>query len=133
MFEKEAEEYLYDRLDPKAIDSVSEFSNKHIEEAIVSSFKKGAEFGFQECAKSRLNITTISDCPIKDEWHYIKNRDFPVREDYYVIACHSATGNFTDRCQWLNNEWWDADGETKHFINEQVYAWKERSEPPKEI
>ena len=48
MFEKEAEEYLFDRLDPKAIDSVSEFSDKHIEEAIVSSFKDGAEFGYNQ-------------------------------------------------------------------------------------
>lgn len=48
MFDKEAEEYLYDRLDPQAIDSVIEFSNKHIEEAIVSSFKDGAEFGYNK-------------------------------------------------------------------------------------
>lgn len=49
MFEEDTEEYLYDRLDPKAIDSVSEFANKHIEEAIVSSFKDGAEFGYNKC------------------------------------------------------------------------------------
>lgn len=67
MFEKEAEEYLFDRLDPKAIDSVSEFSNKHIEEAVVSSFKDGAEFGYQEGLKAKINATTISDCPIKAE------------------------------------------------------------------
>lgn len=56
MFEKEAEEYLFDRLDPQAIDSVSEFSNKHIEEAIVSSFKEGAEFGYNKAK----------------EWQYVK-------------------------------------------------------------
>ena len=57
MFEKEAEEYLYDRLDPKAIDSVSEFSNKHIEDAIISSYKDGAEFGYNKA----------------NEWHYVKD------------------------------------------------------------
>lgn len=124
MFEKEAEKWVENNL-------------HNTEEDYIKAFKDGAEFGykrgFEECAKARLNVTTISDCPIKDDWHYVKNRDFPVREDYYVIACHSVAGDFTDRCQWLNNEWWDADGETKHFINEKVYAWKEKSEPPEEI
>lgn len=36
-----------------------------------AGFYCGAEFGykagFKDCAKSRLNVTTISDCPIKDE------------------------------------------------------------------
>ena len=27
----------------------------------------GYHKGFKDCAKSRLNVTTISDCPIKDE------------------------------------------------------------------
>ena len=27
----------------------------------------GYNEGFKDCAKSRLNVTTISDCPIKDE------------------------------------------------------------------
>lgn len=132
MFEKEAEEYQirkhHQRLYGHKLVVMKELN---------TTFKDGAELGykkgFEECAKARLNTTTISDCPIKDEWHYVKNKDFPVKEDYYVIACHSATGDFTDRCQWLNNEWWDADGETKHFINEKVYAWKEKSEPPEEI
>jgi hypothetical protein len=57
MFEKEAKEY--------AIDAPPPFS------VAREAFQKGAEFGyhegFKDCAKSRLNVTTISDCPIKDE------------------------------------------------------------------
>lgn len=34
---------------------------------IEEAYQKGAEFGFQECAKSRLNVTSISDCPIKED------------------------------------------------------------------
>jgi hypothetical protein len=30
-------------------------------------FIDGYHEGFKDCAKSRLNVTTISDCPIKDE------------------------------------------------------------------
>lgn len=37
----EAQEYLYDRLDPQAIDSISTFADTHIEEVIVASFKAG--------------------------------------------------------------------------------------------
>ena len=29
--------------------------------------KAGYHEGFKSCAKARLNVTTISDCPIKDE------------------------------------------------------------------
>ena len=38
---------------------------------VTKAFRDGAEFGyhegFKDCAKSRLNVTTISDCPSKDE------------------------------------------------------------------
>ena len=112
MFEKEAE---------KSFEKIAYIGNTKLPNGInkvsyLKGFQDGAEFGYNKA----------------NEWHFIKNRDFPVREDYYVIACHSATGDFTDRCQWLNNEWWSADGEVKHFINEKVYAWKEKSQPPKE-
>ena len=36
------------------------------------AFVSGANFGFQKCAKSRLNITTISDAPI----------DYAINEKY---------------------------------------------------
>ena len=33
------------------------------EEGLIEGYHEG----FKDCAKSRLNVTTISDCPIKDE------------------------------------------------------------------
>lgn len=70
MFEKEAEEYLFDRLDPKAIDSVSEFSNKSIEAAIVSSFKDGAEFGYnkgkEDVKTTILKLRNCMNCKHRD-------------------------------------------------------------------
>ena len=110
---QEAEEYYNGQYDAW-LEGEDSFA---LEEEIEQAFKDGAEFGYNKA----------------NEWHFLRNRDFPVRDDYYVIACHSVTGDFTDRCQWLNNEWWNADGEVKHFINEKVYAWKEKSQPPKEI
>ena len=83
MFEKEAEEYLYDRLDPQAIDSVSEFSNKHIEEAIVSSFKDGAEFGYNKA----------------NEWHYPSKGEFPKCDEetqlVFYVNCYYEIGGET--------------------------------------
>lgn len=38
-----------------------------IEDAHNNGFIDGYHEGFKDCAKSRLNVTTISDCPIKDE------------------------------------------------------------------
>lgn len=59
MFEKDAEEYA------KGIE------RKASREIVFFAFKDGAEFGYNEgfkaCAKSRLNVTTISDCPNRHE------------------------------------------------------------------
>jgi len=36
-------------------------------DVLEKAFYEGIDIGFKTCAKSRLNVTTISDCPIKDE------------------------------------------------------------------
>ena len=66
MFEKEAEEYQIRKHHQRL------YGHKPIVmKELNTTFKDGAEFGynegFKDCAKSRLNVTTISDCPIKDE------------------------------------------------------------------
>lgn len=45
----------------------------------------GYHEGFKDCAKARLNVTTISDCPIKDEWHYVEYEDLPMEEKEYLV------------------------------------------------
>ena len=56
------------------------------EEATIHdvAFQEGTKLGFQLCAKSRLNTTTISDCPIKDEWSYVNNK-LPKKGEYIWI------------------------------------------------
>lgn len=74
MFEKDAEEF---------VDSKKSFwrQGRTCIDSVRQAFQKGAEFGynegFKDCAKARLNVTTISDCPIKDEWHYLEDGKFP--------------------------------------------------------
>ena len=62
MFEKEAEEYA-------VVDLPDGYTKVDYQKKV--DWQKGAEFGynegFKDCAKSRLNVTTNSDCPIKDE------------------------------------------------------------------
>ena len=60
MFEKEAEDFA---------DSKKSFwrQGKTCIESVIQAYQKGAEFGFQKGIKARINTTTISDCPIKDE------------------------------------------------------------------
>lgn len=71
MFEAEAEEYF----------EKNKFYSKETGTICLKNpldaFKDGAEFGFQKGIKARINTTTISDCPIKDEWHKVADSDLP--------------------------------------------------------
>ncbi len=86
MFEKEAEEWVKENMDCCKTDNSVNQSIPYFggEERCIarSAFKDGAELGFQKGLKAKLNFTTISDCPIKDEWHYVKDGDLPKDEDW---------------------------------------------------
>ena len=67
-----------------------------IEDAHNNGFIDGYHEGFKDCAKSRLNVTTISDCPIKDDWHYVKDGEYP--KDESKVLC--ILGDFeNDNCE----------------------------------
>ena len=67
-----------------------------IEDAHNNGFIDGYHEGFKDCAKSRLNVTTISDCPIKDDWHYVKDGKYP--KDESKVLC--ILGDFeNDNCE----------------------------------
>ena len=55
----------------------------------------GYHEGFKDCAKARLNVTTISDCPIKDEWHDLEKDPTDYPEDAgakLVVIDYGALG-----------------------------------------
>ena len=122
MFEKEAEEAIM----KKYPSSVQGYKNHIID------WKDGAEFGykkgFEECAKARLNVTTISDCPIKDEWHYVKDGDLPKNENR-VWLCFGVD-DYNDG-QFIRGRFWC--GSCGWFDVEEVIAWKEIVLPEEEI
>lgn len=84
MFE-DKKEYKKAKAECKAkITKVIKFWNAEEETIHDVSFKEGAKIGFQLCAKARLNVTTISDCPIKDEWSNVKGK-LPKKGEYIWI------------------------------------------------
>ena len=125
MFEKEAEEYRKENLCKKCHNHCKE-GMCTCAECKTKTYKDGAEFGynkgFKDCAKSRLNVTTISDCPIKEEWH-------DLRKDYIVCyldtACerHTFELSFVD---WFEDKHWiDEDNHNIYGYDEGVIAWCE--------
>ena len=101
----------------------------------------GYHEGFKECAKSRLNVTTISDCPIKDEWHLIQDNcpsaDKLVRvltysneeyicetELYYPSEDEIGYGHAIIYFYELNGDWVDSND---------IKAWCELQPVPKEL
>ena len=108
--------------------------HNHKEIEVVPSreqcFIDGYHEGFKDCAKSRLNVTTISDCPIKDEWHYPSKGEYPKDEKEVLVYMWGSFyigsyKQYTDD----NNTWHFNDFDEE---SEQITAWKEII-PPKEI
>lgn len=107
-----------------------------IEDAHNNGFIDGYHEGFKDCAKSRLNVTTISDCPIKDEWHKQEIEDIYdlIAEDwsikYFICIMKdksrvTAIGNCDEGCngEVSVNLFFDHDDE-KYYLDDIVW-WKE--------
>ena len=124
MFEKEAKDYAIENYETCLYDDLPYANDSRARE---QSFKDGAEFGFKKGVKAKINTTTISDCPIKDEWHYVKDGDLPKDEDYKW--CISSNGIFyVAKYEELFLSW--TNQEHKEVCC--PYAWKEIV-PPRRI
>lgn len=108
------------------------------EEAIHDAgFANGADFGYQKGIKAKINTTTISDCPIKDEWHYVKDGDYPKEyEDLWI--CFITEDDMKDYVRGWYEYDFDNDKHIFKYVNEidtqylkDVYAWQTLV-PPKE-
>ena len=114
MFEKEAEEYAKKLLNP----------------SLAYAFKDGAEFDFQKGIKAKINTTTISDYPVKDEWHYVKDGDYP-KEYKDLWICFITEDSAKDYVRgWYE---YDLDEDEHYFktvntfgtvVIRNVYAWQ---------
>ena len=121
MFEKEAEEYVIKKHHIDKIKLPIDFSLSCEFSDDFTDFQNGAEFGYQKGIKTKVNITTISDCPIKDEWHYMKDGIMPEENQWVLVY----DGSYTV-CNYHSNtpiKWLD------NYENEvyegNIIAWKE--------
>ena len=125
MFEKEAKKWVKENT--RIVEHSASFGDIKVEPSAEKGFQKGAEFGykkgFEECAKARLNVTTISDCPIKDEWHDLRKNpdDLPTENKRYLCLIETSVGGATIyECSDYDteyNSWKDSYGD--------VIKWKE--------
>ncbi|MBO7123260.1 MAG: hypothetical protein J6V90_08280 [Treponema sp.] len=116
MFETEAEEYA----------STGRLSKStHFFGVKAISFKDGAEFGYQEGLKAKINATTISDCPIKDEWHRLGKNPNDLPDEDVPVLCVRGSNIYV---AWYSNNEWRG---TRWEQVKKPYAWKE-IELPKE-
>lgn len=89
-------------------------------------FVAGHKSGYQESLKAKINATTISDCPVKDEWHRLgKNPNDLPDEDVPVLCVRG--GNIY--VAWYSNNEWRG---TRWEQVKKPYAWKEIELPKEE-
>ena len=63
---------------------------------LIDFMRKAYDEGFKDCAKAKLNVTTISDCPIKNEWHDLRKNpaDLPeIKRHYFSKTVITDNGN----------------------------------------
>ena len=79
---------------------------------LIDFMRKAYDEGFKDCAKAKLNVTTISDCPIKNEWHDLRkdpndlpdepNEKMSVNETWVYVKFFDNTYGLVDKGA-LNN------------------------------
>lgn len=117
----DADKKLYD----KAVDDLLSIASGTPEE--IDAMTTPWIAGYQAGLKARINATTISDCPVKDEWHYPSKGELPEKDNCRCIGyfgnddyeiCKVKRGRFwISSCGWLDFE--------------DATAWR-YIEPPKE-
>lgn len=94
MFEKEAEEWVKENMD--CVRDGTYFSDE--ERSIAkSAFEDGVEFGYNKA----------------NEWHFVKNEDFPKENKKYLVLTSNGEPKVDS---WLNITW---------VYSYDVIAWKE--------
>lgn len=92
---QEAEEYYFDRLDPKAIDSISEIANADTEDLIVSAYLAGAEPREKriseleeenaELKRNKKTVVHLAECLEEKQREQLKEAKELIEDMYYQI------------------------------------------------
>ena len=145
MFEKEAEEWAIDYIckDCSRYEKCKSKEHCTCKECSKDKWQNGAEFGYQKGIKTKINTTTVSDCPVKDEWHKQDTDDiydFIAKDwsiSYFICIMKdksrvTAIGSCDEACngEVSVNLFFEHDDE-KYYLDDIVW-WKEIT-LPKEI
>ena len=78
--------------------------------------------GYKEGLKAKINATSISDCPIKDEWQYVSKKGTPKTEGHYLVCLRNKDKDILD-C-WIRYDK-DIGWYSMQIRIKDIYAWKE--------
>ena len=90
---------------------------------LIDFMRKAYDEGFKDCAKARLNVTTISDCPIKNEWHDLRKNpaDLPeIKRHYSSKTVITDNGNIA-YYDYSDGFWYDWNDD--YQLGTEVIAW----------
>lgn len=122
----DADKKLYDKA-VEALDQMGAGLPSEIEKYVPAWID-----GYQEGLKAKINATTISDCPVKDEWQYVSEKGTPETEGHYLVCLRNKDKDILD-CWILYDK--DVGWYSMQIRMKDIYAWKEIVPPelPKEI
>jgi len=96
---------------------------------LIDFMRRAYDEGFKDCAKARLNVTTISDCPIKNEWHDLRKNpnDLPTEDckDYLAIGFDDTEPGIYMYIASEQGQWEWEPRRIAVYSNDQIKAWCE--------
>ena len=139
MFEKEAEEYTN-----KLLEDWELYDPEALQEAYIA----GAEFGYNKCKEElnqkglalqsdmdktiEQNIALKKELNKANEWHYVKDGDYPKKKGIYLVAW-KRTHHVEEFGKWgFDVDVFNEDDGYFEGCGDFVIAWKEIPLPKKE-
>lgn len=78
----------------------------------LAGLKAGEKLGLEKGLKAKVNMTTISDCPIKLVWHKVADGSLPKRDERFLtnVSIPILTSEYNFACYYFDNKQWYANG-----------------------
>lgn len=116
----DADKKLYDKA-VEALDQMGAGLPSEIEKYVPAWID-----GYKEGLKVKINATTISDCPIKDEYHRLGKNPNDLPDEDVPVLCVRGSNIYV---AWYSNNEWRG---TRWEQVKKPYAWKEIELPKEE-
>jgi len=74
----------------------------------LEGLKAGEKLGLEKGLKAKVNMTTISDCPIKPVWHKVADGDLPPADERFGASIDVLTDSgCIAYCLYEVHRWYD--------------------------